>query len=344
MPENNVGVPGDLSAALLPFWKKADLEVSSVLIAPLDGDGSARKFFRIRSKADSTDSFVVMWNPPVDKWAKRENLAYDLIGRHLRNRGVPVPEIHHVDHQSGCVVMEDLGDASLQSFFAETDKPLSVFERVLKVLLHLQLEGARGFDPGWCCQTPRYDRTVMILFEACYFRDAFLRGWAGIERNLDRLDNCFFHCAHMASMCREHLFLHRDFQSRNIMISGDDIRIIDWQGGRLGPPGYDLASLLIDPYTDMTERQRVHLLRVYQSMLRDTAPQTAEVFQRTYPYLALQRNMQILGAFAYLSRVRAKPGFQVYIKPALERLKNNLEELSDPRLLPLREMVRQIER
>jgi N-acetylmuramate 1-kinase len=310
-------------------------------LIPLKGDGSSRCFFRMKS-GNSLETFIVMSNPPVDKAALLENLAYHRIGRHLKSRGVPVPEIYYADHQRGCIVLEDLGDTSLQEYIVRLDDPLPVFEKVLDVLLHLQYEGVEGFDPRWCCQTPRYDRTVMVLLEACYFREAFLRGYMGVTEDLGRLERCFLHCAEVISGRLNFCLLHRDFQSRNIMISNGRIRIIDWQSSRLGPPGYDLASLVIDPYTGLNDEHRTFLIETYLAKSGEKFPFRAEDFMAIYPYLALQRNMQILGAFAYLSTAKGKKEFEVYIAPAFKRLKAQLEEMEDKALFPLLELVRGI--
>jgi N-acetylmuramate 1-kinase len=308
----------------------------------LGGDGSSRCFFRMKCR-NSSESFVVMWNPPVNNAALRENSAYERIGRHLKSRGVPVPEIHDVDPRYGCFIMEDLGDVSLQEYLIRLAAPLPLLERVVEVLFHLQHEGAEGFNPRWCCQTPVYDRTVMILLESGYFREAFLSRYLGMTEDLSRLDCCFAHCAEVISGCRKSYLLHRDFQSRNIMISKGRIRIIDWQGARIGPPGYDLASLVIDPYTELTDDQRSFLFEAYLSMLRERFASEVENFLEIYPYLALQRNMQILGAFAYLSNTKGKKEFEAYIPPAVKRLKAQLERMPDNALSPLKEVASEIE-
>ncbi|NOQ95337.1 MAG: hypothetical protein GQ555_01830 [Desulfobacterales bacterium] len=61
-----------------------------------------------------------------------------------------------------------------------------------------------------------------------------------------------------------------------------------------------------------------------------------------YPYLAIQRNLQILGAFSYLSKIQGKKRFLSYVSPALRSLKELLKDLGDPELYPLRELVRKI--
>ena len=103
--------------------------------------------------------------------------------------------------------------------------------------------------------------------------------------------------------------------------------------------GYDLASFLIDPYLGLSETERKRLYNGYLDRLRDHDPSRAGRFEQTYPYLTVQRNLQVLGAYAFLSRVRKKPFFLAYIPPAARTLQRLLTELGDPRLRPLRDVV-----
>jgi len=333
--------PPGLLSALNRFVEAEGFGKDTFFLTQLKGDGSSRFFFRMKWP-NFPESFVVMWNPPGDHAALRENSAYDRIGMHLKKRRVPVPEIYHVDHRYGCVILEDLGDESLQDYLARLDDPLPVLGNVLEVLFHMQHEGVEGFDPRWCCQTPVYDHTVMILLEACYFREAFLRRYLRMTTDLGRLERCFLHCADVISGCRSSSLLHRDFQSRNLMMSNGRIRILDWQGARIGPPGYDLASLVIDPYTGLDDDIRFFLIQTYLTMFSARFPRETDHFQAVYPYLALQRNMQILGAFAHLSIAKGKKEFVAYIPPAVKRLKAQLERMPDAVLTPLKEIVAEI--
>ena len=115
-------------------------------------------------------------------------------------------------------------------------------------------------------------------------------------------------------------FLHRDCQCRNLMVREGRVRFIDFQGGRLGPLAYDLASLLLDPYAALPATLQGHLATVYLDELNREIPYDPEQFRREYLLLALQRNLQILGAFAFLSQVRGKPFFARYLRPALVSL------------------------
>jgi aminoglycoside/choline kinase family phosphotransferase len=328
----------ELKRFVVDFLKDRGLSADAMTFQFLGGDGSKRMFWRVSIPLPGID-FVIMANPPTDEAAGRENFAYLMIGKHLLKKGVPVPDIYRYELDHGWFIMKDLGAVSLQDAVSSLRDPLSVYETVVKCLFRLQIEGAKDFDPNWCCQTERYDRTVMLRYEADYFKDAFLAGYLGLKKEWPELHQSFHHLAEKASCARHEFFLHRDFQSRNIMVSKGTIGIVDWQGGRLGPLGYDLASLLIDPYSSLSSRQRERIYTYYLSLVRAHDAGLVAPFESYYPYLAIQRNIQILGAFSYLTKVMKKPYFEAYIPRALETLNQMLHLVEDREVLPLKDFV-----
>jgi len=328
----------NLKNAIVEFLKQRDQATEDLSFARLPGDGSRRIFWRITSQRTGI-SLIAMANPPADDAARRENLAYLRIGRHLHSKGAPLPEIHRHDLEKGWFIMEDMGHTNLQYVVSSGDDPLPVYEKVLGHLFQFQIEGAAGFDPAWCCQTERYDRTVMLQYEAHYFRDAFLGRYLGLKGEWPELEAAFSHLAEKASRAGCGFFLHRDFQSRNIMLSKGNVGIIDWQGGRFGPLGYDLASLIIDPYTRLSRGQKNSVYRIYLALIKEHNPAWVESFERYYPYLAIQRNLQILGAFSYLTIVMSKTYFEAYIPEALRTLDGLLHHVRDQEISHLRDLI-----
>jgi aminoglycoside/choline kinase family phosphotransferase len=123
------------------------------------------------------------------------------------------------------------------------------------------------------------------------------------------------------------------------MVSDHTMHIIDWQGARLGPLAYDVASLLIDPYVDLSAHEREQIYDLYVLLLRGHRPMWLSPFERYFPYIAVQRNLQILGAFSYLSTVHEKGFFKACIPAAVKSLRALLEKIADPPLKPLKEVV-----
>lgn len=245
-----------------------------------------------------------------------------LIGGHLHRAGVPVPEPLAHDPDSGLILCEDLGEVRLYDHLhggrgAGEGEVLRLYGEAVRELARMQIRGGEGFHESWCWQTARYDRELMLARESGYFLQALCRDLLGLEPDGAALAREFQSIADRAAAAPATYFLHRDYQSRNLMLANGTLRIIDFQGGRRGPLAYDLASLLIDPYVGLPERVQEELLDEYLRELAQLTGYDPDRFREEYRYLALQRNLQILGAFAFLGGQRGKKFFLPFIGPAL---------------------------
>ncbi len=323
------------------FLKNRGLPFKEFKIHPIAGDGSKRLFIRIITPYPG-NTFVVMKNFPANEYLNKENLAYLMINKHLFKKGLPVPEIYRFDLTNGWFIVQDMGDRSLQDKALNNKNRMVLYEKTLDILFRLQIEGARDFNTGWCCQTKIYDEFVMRRNEADYFRDSFLSNYLGMRSDWRELEGPFDYLSSIASRADNQHLLHRDFQSRNIMVNHNQLGILDWQGARLGPLSYDLASLLIDPYVDLSVDEKKHLYRQYLLLMKEYQSAWIKPFERYFPYLAIQRNLQILGAFSFLTKVQGKTYFADYIAPALKSLFLLLDELADPGLSYLTNLVRSL--
>lgn len=309
----------DLACRLLQK-KSGPMRQELTAFSVLAGDGSPRAFFRLRF-ADEP-AVVAVLPAGRDPARMAEARSAWLIGTHLYRAGVPVPEPLAHDEESGAILFEDLGDLRLHEYLREMAAPddaelLLVYGQVVRELARMQVLGGQGFQESWCWQTSRYDRELMLARESGYFLEALCRKLLGLRTDAASLRREFEEIAGHAAAAPVHFFLHRDFQSRNLMLKDGRVRIIDFQGGRLGPLGYDLASLLIDPYVGLSREVQDKLLAEYLQALQRHTGYDRERFRQEYFYLALQRNLQILGAFAFLGGELGKSFFLPFIRPAL---------------------------
>ncbi|MCU0561508.1 MAG: sugar phosphate nucleotidyltransferase [Desulfobacterales bacterium] len=287
---------------------------------PLAGDGSDRLWYRL---AAAGRSLVMADHGLRPGPAVTEADAFAAIGRHLHAAGAPVPAVVFADTFAGLVFLEDLGDLRLQEAAArepERGRVLGWYREVIDSLVAMAMEGARGFDPAWAFQTPRYNRELILERECRYFVEAFLNRVAGVPAAAAHFAPEFERIAENALAHGVEGFMHRDLQSRNIMRKNGRWHFIDFQGGRIGPLQYDLASLLIDPYMDLTAAEQEELLQHGLRRLASRLPVDPARFRRGYAHCALARNLQVLGAFGFLSTVKGKPFFAGYIPAALGRL------------------------
>jgi len=290
------------------------------------GEGSARRFYRI---AGHGKSVVVMAHerPPTDRRGVTETDSFLYIAQHLRRKGIAVPEIYHYDMARGWFIMEDLGDCHLQTEvmgIKENRRQLiETYHRVIDILIRIQVEGRKGFDLARTHNVP-YDQGFMLAWESGYFHFAFLVDYLGLDIPDEGLREELADLALRASEAPQDYFLYRDFQSRNIMVRDNVLGFVDFQGGRLGPLQYDLASLVLDPYVELDEGMQDELLAYYLLHIQERIPLDPQEFREFYPFVAIHRAMQVLGAFAFLIKARGLGFFRSYIPRALRNLRTLL--------------------
>ncbi len=302
-----------------------DWSRKNIRISPLTPDGSLRRFCRIEHNNGS--KAVAIAPPPDDAVGLREAVSGWHIGKHLFACKAPVPELYGFDEQNGLLVCEDLGNQRLHDLVehkgADSQQVIQCYQQTVAELARMQVQASKDFDPTWCWDTPSYDRNLMLERESGYFLRALCQDFLQLEIDHEKITQDFHKLAKKASQAEASFFLHRDFQSRNIMLQEhqkdqkNQVRFIDYQAGRLGPLAYDLASLLIDPYAALPVSLQEELLEQYLDTLTSLLPYDRAQFRQEYLLLALQRNLQILGAFAFLSQQRNKPFFRQYLTPAL---------------------------
>jgi aminoglycoside/choline kinase family phosphotransferase len=157
-----------------------------------------------------------------------------------------------------------------------------------------------------------------LRWETRYFMDRFVKNIMNISvEDGASLDSAFHHLAEKVDSFPKTV-IHRDFQSRNIMLAqGVTPRIIDYQGARIGPPAYDVASILWDPYYRLERAMRERLVDYYITRANN------ENIQNTLLPCRLQRHMQALGAYGFLSAVKGKSYFLKHVPEGLRLLKED---------------------
>lgn len=309
----------------------------------LKGDGSERNWYRLTA---GKQSLVMVDHGIRRQRATNETDSFVEIGRHLHSKGIPVPKIYLYDTFSGLVFIEDLGDVNLQTVIQNTENHsdiISCYKSVIRLLVELSVSCATDFDPAWTYQTSSYNHDLILEKECRYFVDAFIKEYLGMDTSFEGLEDEFESLAGKALEFSVNGFMHRDMQSRNIMVNNHLFYFIDYQGGRIGPIQYDLASLLIDPYVELHRSVQKELLNYCVEMLSSMISLNPQNFLTCYKYCSITRNLQILGAFGYLSRVRGKTYFEEYIPKAVKSLKYNLSVLEKTEFPGIKSIVEKID-
>ena len=138
------------------------------------------------------------------------------------------------------------------------------------------------------------------------------------------------------------VFAHRDYHSRNLMVTGQGLVMLDFQDARMGPCQYDLASLLQDSYVVLKEEFRIELIELFITLKEKQQghPIDRSEFHRIFDCMALQRNLKAIGSFAYQKWVRDNDRYLSYIPPTLDYVRQTLAR--QPGLSALSKTLRQI--
>lgn len=251
---------------------------------------------------------------------------YLKIHRHLRKCGIGVPAVRSVLRER--IIIEDLGDRSLYALMKENPENWRRYYRsVIAELTRMQVRGRMRMP-----FRRRYDLEHM-RWEQEYFQKYFLGLFCRCPKNdLRRLAAEFRDLRHAAAEANKPFngfFMHRDFQSQNIIFRNRRPRIIDFQSARIGPLTYDLASLLRDPYVRLPAVVEPELINYYLQHLRLLGiAADPRLFYLAYRLTAVQRIMQALGAFVNLGINQNKKQFLAHIPRGIRLLMRGLKDLS----------------
>lgn len=296
----------------------------------MPGGGSDRVMTRLWPDGEGTESLVLVQNPNPQSFGGplNENHSFWYVGGLLQAAGGHGPQLIHAELEQGWYLVEDLGDSLLLSLVEECGREDPRVEgwmgEVLEILLDLQQNLQGVFDPARVHALP-YDFELMTVWESGYFRERFLEGL--LELPFDRIaldDECASLARGVEAATRRGV-LFRDFQSTNVLRTAGRWRIIDFQGARQGPPQYDVASFVNDPYLRLSAPLRKRLVERYARLREGRGLEPAESFLSQYPAVAAHRMMQALGAYGLLSKVKGKWWFLQHVPAALGHLSELLE-------------------
>jgi aminoglycoside/choline kinase family phosphotransferase len=326
---------------------RIDLDESEMLGVKGDTDriligvgGSDREYFRVRKDVGTAVEMLCRLDDPDFE----RHIEYT---RFFKKYSVPVPALKDVDVDNMTAVFEDLGDLSLYSWLRcprTEEETETVYRKVLDILISIHVSATQhvGECPLLNEQIFDYD---YLRWETAYFSERFLKGVCNIvlEDHAGLAEE--FHRLAAVVDSFQKTVIHRDFQSQNIMITRGGIpRILDFQGARMAPPGYDVASILWDPYYRLSDGLRERLLEYYVGKMTSANPRrrerpkgtpsaTAEAnpvrvteneFRESLLPCRLQRHMQALGAYGYLSQVKGKKYFLKHVTEGLRLLREDV--------------------
>ncbi len=306
---------------------KSHFSSDNFQIVPLAGDASSRRYYRI---VQEPKTYVLMsWDPFPDT----QSYPFLNVRNHFAQFDIHVPEVIDVAPELGLILLEDLGDLTLErKFWENQDQTESwpFYEQAIDELV--KIHGPASKDRTKTCAAFQiaFD-TQKFMWEMNYGKEHLFEKLAHIslepsqEKDLQKI---FLNICEILD--REPKFIsHRDYHSRNLMIKYGKVRVIDFQDARMGPVQYDLVSLFEDSYVQLSRESRKHLINNYLD--QNPVDQTRDHFDHIYKLQTIQRCFKACGSFASFYNMRGDKRYLKYLTNTLKTVARQLKEFKEYR-------------
>ena len=282
----------------LQDWAARQLGGDSLDIAPASADASFRRYFRVTAKGRD---YIVMDAPP----AHEDCRPFIAVSRLFADAGVHVPQVLAQDLDQGFLLLTDLGNTTYLSALNEnTARDLYLASN--DALIRIQQASRPGV-------LPEYDRALLTR-ELMLFPEWYVGKHLGASLTDDQavtLNTAFEHLL-SNNLAQPQVYVHRDWHSRNLMVSDPNPGILDFQDAVYGPITYDLASIYRDAYIQWDEEHQLDwVIRYWEKARAAGLPVRTDFgdFWRDFEWMGAQRHIKVLGIFARLYHRDGKDGY-----------------------------------
>ncbi|MFZ1764809.1 MAG: phosphotransferase [Nitrospira sp.] len=342
--------PPDLARIAKTVATKLPFRGDVTGLTPLAGDASNRRYFRVALKGKPS-ALILMQLADPEGFKKSEEavsgasvqiaeLPFTNVLAHLQRTGVTVPQLHYYDREAGLLYLEDFGDLTLAEACRDADRArlVSLYRQAIDQLVLLQVKGTQPPAPG-CIAFHRGFDVPLLMWEFDHFLEYGIVARLGqpMKPADDKAVRAEFQRIAELLAGQPQVFVHRDYHSRNLMVDGARLGIIDFQDALMGPATYDLASLLKDAYIELDDAVVDGLVDHFLDGLAAQGQGWADraALRRLFDFTSIQRNLKAAGRFVYIDRVKHNPKFLADIPRVLGYVKRNLSKY--PELATLRQ-------
>ena len=282
----------------------------------LAADASTRRFHRL-FLPDGGTRIVMDYGSSFEVETDDVRLA-----RIFDRAEIPIARVHDILPEAGALVMEDLGDETLETALA---RPASdggpargdLYRSAVRLAADIATRGTDALLRSDRAQGPALDNE-RFLFEMHFFLKQYAGGFLGLPDVATEVREAVEDLA-LRTASHPRVLCHRDYHSRNVMVRrGGELALVDIQDARWGPDTYDLASLLRDAYIDIGEHEADELFDYYCQQLPKS--QNIEALRKRFDLVAAQRMLKALGTFGYQIAVLGRDRYRSSLRRTVERL------------------------
>lgn len=303
----------------------SSIEDKDFQVQSLAGDASNRRYYRVIKK---DVSYVLMvWEPFTDD----KNYPFLSVLNHFHNNGVHVPEVINKSPELGFILLEDLGDLTLERKFWENQDQANSFpfyQQAIDELIKIHYTCSQ--TPNQCTAFKIAFDTDKFLWELNYGKKHLLEDVLKIklsDKVNKEMNGIFLEISKTLDQ-QEKFISHRDYHSRNLMMKLGKMRVIDFQDARLGPIQYDLVSLINDSYVNIKDELAQQILNDYVDKANEQRAKkiSTDEFNEIYQVQKIQRCFKACGSFASFLNLRDDRRYLKYLKPTLNTVYKTLDQ------------------
>ena len=299
----------------LDWWLTQVFAGEHFLIMPASADASFRRYFRIDLDGQT---YIVMDAPP-----QHENCQpFIHVDKLFLDAGVNVPKILAQNLEQGFLLLSDLGNETYLSKLNEQTAD-GLYRDANEALIKIQLASKPN-------ELPEYDE-ALLLREMRLFSEWYVPRHLGVTLT-DEQNNqleALYQTILRNNLAQPRVYVHRDYHSRNLMVTEPNPGVLDFQDAVYGPITYDLVSLYKDAYISWDEERILDwAVRYWERAKKEGLPVSADFgdFYRDFEWMGVQRHIKVLGIFARLCHRDGKDGYlkdmplvMSYLRKACER-------------------------
>jgi N-acetylmuramate 1-kinase len=321
MTDRQLLADADAHERIAAYLELTGLSARRPQVVSLTGDASDRRYFRVLA-AGSEPIVLALHSGPIEFATMPFANVADLLAR----MAIPTPTVlGHID-ALGIIALEDLGDVTLQSHVGAgtITEHFGLYREAVALIHELQQRGRAFSSSDYVPYTLAFD-VAKLTFELDFFTTHFLEGYHRVTLSPSERSALAAQWAVIAGelATEPRVLCHRDYHSRNLMLHGGRLRMIDFQDARLGPDTYDLVSLLRDSYVDITDVERDSLIVHFAALSGVT---DGIEFRRRFDLMAVQRNLKALGTFGFQASARGNASYVQYMPRTLGGIRANFHK------------------
>lgn len=314
-----------LPTEVLEFIGKS-LETKDFEVIQLAGDASSRRYFRI---VQGETSYVLMvWDPFIDD----NHYPFLNVLNHFAKHDVHVPNVVAKAPALGVVLLEDLGDLTLERKFWENQNQsgaIPFYKQAIDEIVKIHYPASTDTSSD-CVAFGVAFNVEKLLWEMNYGREHLIEKFARVQLAPSvrkSIDGIFLDICETLDREPKHI-CHRDYHSRNLMLKLGKMRVIDFQDARMGPIQYDLVSLVHDSYVDMNEETRQEILDYYMAASKEflKKPISRDEFYHVFRVQMIQRCFKACGSFSSFYNTREDQRYLKYLAPTIAKVALTLQD------------------